>query len=481
MSLPQADTRFDASPDDVLAAIAEHRDPVIVDLDETLLLANSTSLFLAAVRPAVLVYWLVKLVDVLRPRRRADGGGGSAADSDTRRVRAVLAVLPWSRRAWERRVPDVLERHLNRPLADALARTEAPVVISTKGFTPIVGPLVAGMRLRRAQLVSMDPRSDEDRDEAKLRLTEAALEPGALARSLVVTDSLADHRLLSACARPFRVLWPAEPAPVPFATTYVPGRYLAVKRPDANYSRKIIKEDLALWVLGSVWLADNPIAHTLGLVVLALSFWGVYEFGYMDNDRSAERYEQDPALSSVYHHRRLQIAAWKPVLFAVVAGVVGLVVLRWPEALAPVDLLRWGAVLAATVAVFMVYNRFDKQTRVLLYPLLQILRLGAFLAVVSTTAIADMALIIVVLIRWVAYYVYRTRDGRWPSDDLSIVQLLVFIAGSVLLASQHEWSDLWAPTTLSLLAWMLVLGRHALPAAVRSAHRIDRAKPSAVS
>ncbi len=476
MSLPQADPRFDATPEEALAAVARHSGPVVVDLDETLLLANSTSLFLASVRPAFLVYWVVKLADFIGRR-----GGDDGPDRDTRRVRSILTLLPWSRRSWRRRATALADEYLNRPLIAALQQADGPIVVSTKGFQPVVEPLVARAGLAGARLVARDPNSDEDRDDAKLRSTEEALPSGGLAHSLVLTDDArADHRLLAACARPLRVLWPAPPAVEPFATMYLPGRYLSVKRPKSRYVRTIILEDLSLWILGSVWLASNPLSHALGLVVLAVSFWAVYEFGYMDNDRSAERYERDPKLSEVYHHRRLDVAAWKPLAFAALSGAAGLWVLRWPDVPAPVDYLRWVAVLAATVVVFVLYNRFDKQTRVLLYPLLQLLRLGAFLAVVPTTAIADLALIIAVLIRWVAYYIYRTRDTTWPSDDLSVIRLLVFTAGSFLLASQDQWSDLIAPTTLSLLAWMLFRARHELPAAIRSAHRIDRVGPTPV-
>lgn len=470
MTMPDTDTRFDASPEDALAAIAAHRGPIVVDFDETLLLGNSTSLFLESVRPRLLAYLVVKLADLVRPGRRESTGPDPAAW----RIRLLLALLPWSRRTWRRRAGTIARELINRPLVDALARADGPVIISTKGFRPVVEPLVAESGVPAAQVVAIDPRSHEDRDEAKLRLTAEALAPDTLDRALVVTDSLVDRALLEASATPLRVQWPQDPPGDPFATTYVPGRYLEVKRPKARFVRKIIKEDLALWILGSVWFADDPIAHVAGLVVLAMSFWAVYEFGYMDNDRVAERHEHDPALSDLYHRRRMSIAPWKPFAFATVSGIAGLWILRWPDVPDPFDYVRWGAVLAVTGSVFVGYNRIDKQTRVLIYPLLQILRLGAYVALVPTTAIADAAMIIMALLRWVSYYVYRTRDRQWPGEDLSVIRLIVFVAASILLASQHEWSDLTSPTTLGLFVWVLFLARHGLPRALASAHRIDR-------
>jgi hypothetical protein len=180
----------------------------------------------------------------------------------------------------------------------------------------------------------------------------------------------------------------------------------------------------------------------------------------------------------VYYSRPISVAVWKPVVWAVFGMVAGLWVLRWPDPPSGFDHLRWGAVLVATYGIYRFYNRIDKQTRVLLYPLLQLLRVGAFLAVVPSTAIADLALIVQVIIRWVNYYLYRTRDGRWPTEDLAAIRLTIFGAASLLLAAQHDWGDLWAPTTVSLLAWHLFLARHTLPRSLAQAHRIDVERPA---
>ncbi|MEL6980892.1 MAG: haloacid dehalogenase-like hydrolase [Actinomycetota bacterium] len=470
MTLPASDAQYDATPEQALAAIDGHTGPVIVDLDETLLLANSTSLFLDSVRPAFLAYLVVKLVDVLRRVRKSSSG----PDQDTRRVRGVLTLLPWSGWWWRRRVDRVIPELVNRPLVDRLNQAGGPVIVSTKGYRPVVEPVVAAAGLRQATLVAMDPRSAEDRDEAKYRLTTDALAPTPMAESLVVTDSLADGRLLEASGTPLRVIWPLRRVPGLFSRVYFPGRYLGVKRPRAQYVRKIAMEDLALWILGSIWLADQPITHLIGLVVLGVSFWAVYELGYLDNDRVAERHEADPALSDMYYQRAVLFETWKPAVAAILTGVAGLWILRWPDGPDPFDYVRWAAVLVTTTVVFRLYNRVDKQTRVLLYPLLQLARLGAFLAVVPTTATADMAIIVVTLLRWVSYYMYRTRDGHWPTDDLTVIRFIVFAAGSALLAAQHEWSDLVAPTTISLLVWAAFLARRSLPKALAQAHRIDR-------
>ncbi len=469
MKVTRGDSRFDATPDRALNVVLRHRGPVVVDFDETLLLANSTQLFLSTVKPQFLVYLLVKVAALAQMTlyRR------SSTDLDTLRVRWVLTLLPWSRRTWQKQVPEFARELANQPLVDVLQRIDGPVVVSTMGFLPIVQPLLNHMGLHRADLVAIDPKSSGVRSATKLAATTVKLGPEGLASSVVLTDSLDDRGLLEAAAAPLLVVWP-ETRPVSmFDRVYVPGRYIAIKRPNSRYFRRIVQNDWALWILGSVWLSDNPVTHVVGLTILSLSFWAVYEIGYLDNDRIAERYEANPMLSELYHSRRPTFSLWKPVLFSLAAGALGMFVLRWPS-LEALDLGRWGGVLVLTGLVFGTYNRLDKQTRVLLYPILQLFRVGAFIVVVPTTAIADAALIISVLTRWVPYFVYRLDDREWPRFDLASIRLIVFIAASLLLAAQHEWSDLWTPTTLSLLAWSLFMARHDLPRAIRLAHRIDR-------
>jgi hypothetical protein len=462
-----------------LDALADHRGPVLVDLDETLLLSNSTSCFIDRARPALLAYVVLQILEVIKPWRWT----GGAVSRDTWRVRTLLVVMPWTRLTWKRHAPRLALAFMNRPLAERLASVPGPVVVATLGFTPVVAPLVKAMRAEIGrddiELVSMSPWRSADRRTGKLAAVDAAMGPAAVAASAAITDSLDDRPLLEAVAVPLLVVWPDAHSTVPFRSVYVPLRYLsAVKRPGGGYIRKIIKEDLGLWILGSIWLADQPISHGLGLVVLALAFWSVYEMGYLDNDRMAERHEASPQLSDEYRNGALSISMVQQALWAVVLSAVGLFILRLPSTPDVFDALRWGGVLVVTFGVFGFYNRIDKQTRVLLFPLLQLLRVGAFLVVVPATAIVDVAIILHALSRSFRYFLYRTRDGTWPSDDLSVIRLILFAAAAALLASQETWSDLWSPTTLSLLAWHLFLARHHIPAAFRMAHRIDRPERS---
>src|ERR1700735_4139967 len=90
---PYVDTPYDASPDDAIAAIAVHEGPLLVDLDETLYLRNSTEDFIDCARPGLLALLLLRVLDVLAPWRLT----GGIDTRDTWRVCAISALLPWTR------------------------------------------------------------------------------------------------------------------------------------------------------------------------------------------------------------------------------------------------------------------------------------------------------------------------------------------------------------------------------------------------
>ena len=66
-------TPYDASPDNAIAAISAHDGPVLVDLDETLYLRNSTEDFIDCARPGLLALMLLRLLDLVGPWRMIGG------------------------------------------------------------------------------------------------------------------------------------------------------------------------------------------------------------------------------------------------------------------------------------------------------------------------------------------------------------------------------------------------------------------------
>ena len=131
----------------------------------------------------------------------------------------------------------------------------------------------------------------------------------------------AEHReqaglrpLLAACEVPLRTVWPEARHRTALSHVYLPGQYLTlVTRPGARYIvRGILQEDFAFWVLSTVGLAPHMATHVLGLLALLVSFWAIYEQGYVDNDRIAHRFEAAPRLTPEFHTSALSTAWWLP-------------------------------------------------------------------------------------------------------------------------------------------------------------------------
>jgi hypothetical protein len=64
-----ATCQYDASPHSALAAVRVHQGPLLVDLDETLYLRNSTEDFVDCAWPGLLALLLLRLLDAVKPWR----------------------------------------------------------------------------------------------------------------------------------------------------------------------------------------------------------------------------------------------------------------------------------------------------------------------------------------------------------------------------------------------------------------------------
>jgi hypothetical protein len=462
----------DVAPDLAIAALLAHEGPVLLDLDETLYLGNSTEDFIDSARPGLVALLLMRLLDLVRPWRWT--GGDSTRD--VWRVRCVAIVLPGTTRAWRRRVGGLAARFGNVPLLAAIHTRSAPPIVATNGFHPIVAPLVAALGLGHARIVSARASSFADRRDGKLRLAVDALGAEIVRDALVLTDSVQDLGLLDACARPLRTEWPDARFRPALGGVYFPGRYTTkVKRPGSRYIvRGILQEDFAFWVLSSVGLAALPVLHVLGLIFLLVSFWSIYEIGYVDNDLIAARFEEEPQLSAAFPAAPAATPRWAPWAWALASGGVAVGLLRWPAPPDATDLAIWAGVLLATHGWFALYNRVDKATRVWLFPGLQFARSAAFVALVPVGPVGAAALGAHVLARWVPYFVYRSGSRTWPDTPFHLIRLLFFVVLSVFLAIGGGFGLVWSGTGLALLGWNVYRARQEITAAWRGARRLDR-------
>jgi hypothetical protein len=444
----------------------------LLDLDETLYLRNSTEDFIDSARPPLAALLLMRVLDFIKPWRWT----GGETTRDVWRVRLISACFPWTGSRWKNRVASLARDFTNLRLMAALKTPGTAPIITTTGFQPIVAPLVAALGLPQARIVAARLWTFADRRDGKLQLAIGALGDDTVRRALVLTDSAQDLTLLNACARPLRTVWPEAHYRRALSGVYLPGQYLThVKRPGARYIvRGILQEDFAFWVLSSVALAALPLLHVLGLLFLLVSFWAIYERGYVDNDLIAARFEASPKLSAAFLESPVATPRWQPWIWAIACSAIAIVLLRWPVTPVPADFAAWAAALLATYGWFTMYNRFDKGTRVWMFAGLQLARSAAFVALVPIAPIGAAALGAHVLAKWVPYYVYRLGGKEWPEAPFHLIRLLFFAVLALLLGFSLGLPALWNWTALALLAWNFFRARQELAAALKMAERLDR-------
>ncbi|WP_169740704.1 HAD family hydrolase [Nevskia soli] len=464
----------DAHPDIAIDALSRHVGPVLLDLDETLYLGNSTEDFIDCAHPGVAALLLLRLLDMIKPWRWT--GGESTRDSW--RVRLVSTFFPWTHRRWRKRVTSLAARFTNQRLLNAVKSRGSSPIIATVGFDGIVTPLVAAMGLPEAVIVAARVNHWQDRRGGKLDLVVGALGEDVVKASLVITDSVQDLPLLNACARPLRTTWPQARFRHALSAIYLPGQYVSrVKRPGERYIfRGILQEDFAYWVLSSIALAAIPGLHLLGLLFLLISFWAVYERGYVDNDLVAERYESHPKLTSAFFDAPVATPAVQPWIWALACGYLGILLLRWPGAATPQDLATWMAALGLSHLSFLLYNRLDKTTRVWMYVGLQFARTTVFAALVPISPVGALALAAHVMARWLPYIIYRLGQRSWPDAPLCLIRLFFLTLLMSMLALTEGLSLLMNWTTLALFGWTLLRARTELWAVLKAAHFLSKPK-----
>jgi hypothetical protein len=455
-----------------MGAIRAHGGPILLDLDETLYLRNSTEDFIDSARPRLLALMLMRLLDLIKPWRWT----GGEVTRDVWRVRLICTCFPRTARHWRSRVAALAARFTNLRLMAALGTLGRTPIIATVGFEPIVAPLIAALGLPGARIIAARLSCFDDRRVGKLHLVASALGADTIRRALVLTDSARDLTLLDACARPLRAIWPEARYRHALSGVYFPGQYITlVKHPGARYIvRGVLQEDFAFWVLSSVAIAALPLWHVAGLALLLLSFWVVYELGYVDNDLVGARFEAMPKLTQAFHDSPVATPRWQPWLWATGSAALGILCVRWPEPPSVIDAGLWAAVLLTTFGWFRLYNRMDKGTRVWLFAGLQFARSTAFVALVPIVPSGALALGAHVLAKWVPYHVYRLGGKAWPEAPLHLIRLMFFVV-LLLMGQMVQGNALLDASALALLAWNLFRARQELATACRAASRIDLA------
>ena len=320
-----------------------------------------------------------------------------------------------------------------------------------------------------------------DKRAGKLARLEARMGCGQIGQSLVLTDSMDDAALLAKCGRGCLTRWPLATYRAAFGGVYLPFEYLSrVKRPNSRYIwHSIIQEDFAFWILASIAVSPAPVFHVAGLLLLLVSFWSVYETGYVDNDDMAAKYEADPKLSDTYASRPVATPRWTPWLWAATFGFAGTCVLAWPQPPHAAAIVSWMACLAATKACFLLFNRLDKKSRVWLFAPLQGARAAAIVVVVGIVPVGAAGLAAHAVSLWIPYLLYRHLTGSaWPKLPVFALRLMIFlIFAGLILASEGPGRFDWG-VAAAFAGWNLFRARREVAAIVGGAKRIDRDRAS---
>lgn len=485
------------SPDDVtefLKTLSEPTD-VIVDFDETLSLSNSTEAYLDSLQPRLLGTIFLFALDKLQPWRWLPNAWRSRESSDW--IRVVLATLffPWTLLIWRRQAKQFVQNQTNWPLLEGLKNNPyVNVIVATRGFEFIIGPLLKHMPLDIEALVGCRfLRGVRDRQLGKEELLACQLSDPAIREAAAITDSHADDSLLAIVKYPFLVKWPEARYVRAMSGAYLPFFYLEkVKKPGQNFFvQGVLKNHLLALLFACTWLSSMPVLHGMGMALLVFSFWGIYEIGYFENDLVAEKYEAKPVLSETYHLYKNRMNAFLPWLVSLLLAIPGVAFLQFGNTLTwttaihwqlyvqtwqwqsfLIGLGLWTATLASTRLLYSMYNYLDEQTRVWLYPLLQFSKYIGFILLTPISLVGIALLLAQVFIEWIPYMIYRCGGDR-SLLKRQILRLFVFLILTFSVAiAQQDWAIVLTAQFGVILVWYSARSLSQVKKALRSAHFI---------
>lgn len=472
---------------------------VILDFDETLFLRNSTEEYLDTLRPQAVGSIFLRLLDKLKPWQFLPSTIRGFESRDWVRVVLATLLLPWTLWLWRQRARSLMQVHENTALAEVVRHNpNLRVMIATRGFNFIVKPMISALSLRPEQVIGCRFwRGGWDRQLGKEDLIASRVAPQDVETGVLVTDSLDDASLLRRVRYPLWVQWEGAQYIPALSEVYLPFFYLEhVKRPGMRFTYQvIIKNHLLCLLLAYSWISASPIVHGLGITLLLVSFWCIYEIGYFENDRVAEQYEAKPVLSATYHQYKARMNGQQPWIFAALIGGLGVVMTHVGNhlngyslaALQPVlatltvptiatAWMLWMGVLVATRLAYSAYNYIDEKTRIWLYPLLQMTKYLGFLVVTGTNILGFLLLASQIFVDWMPYVIYRCggQRDRLEEQILRLVVFLLLIGGIAVAKGTTAW--LMTGQFAVILGWLMVRSRPQVQALHRNAHFIGRSK-----
>ncbi|MGF1447948.1 MAG: HAD family hydrolase [Opitutales bacterium] len=484
----------DAAPGSVL----------LVDFDETLLQANSTQTFVRAARPYFFSALLFAVMEKLQPWNLLPADGRSILLRDWVRLFTVMLFFPWTLWLWRGKAAAIAQEWGNRDLIEALReRPDCRLIITSYGWRALLEPVLKAMDLPAYEVDACGLRSfRRDRLRGKPDRLRERIGEEALSQALLITDSPDDLDLAEVVDDCCLLQWDPQSS-APIFSHYVPFMY-SVKAKYGNWTHMrsvVMADEFPLLVLCLSWLATAPAFHAAGLFLLVLSYWIIYELGYMENDRTAERKEKDPNLSDMYMNNRDRISFVEPWFWGILLAVPALVLVQLGQPIdggprtyrflpsEGLDLGRvlgsaelwqnvglWTALLVSVWAVFWIYNRIDKLSRTWLYLPMQFTKNFGFALVTPLSLVGYLVFVAHAMARWVTYFIYRFGRETYPGTSW-FQRIRFFLLGSfalmaLLVPGGVEGVLTWK--ALIIYVWLAIRARPFLLESIRDLRGVSK-------
>ena len=190
---------------------------IILDFDETLLLRNSTAEYINSLRPRLVGFVLVKLIDRIEPWVWLPRPYQGDKVRDWFLVVVPTILLPWTLLFWQQKARQLAAEYSNTELISAVnSNAEANIIVASLGFKFVIDPILQHLPIKYDLLVSCRFWRAGDRTLGKLLMMQQVLSQSQIKSSILVTDSKDDLPLLQVVARPCFVIWLLAKYEVPF-------------------------------------------------------------------------------------------------------------------------------------------------------------------------------------------------------------------------------------------------------------------------
>ena len=479
-------------------ATAQEDTPILIDFDETLFLRNSTEEYLNSLQPRILGAILLAILSFLKPWNWLPNPIRGKLSRDWLRVIIATIFFPWTLILWQWQAKQLALAYGNTTLIQAINQnSQANVIIATLGFDFIVRPIAKHLPINLNDDVDIVAcrfwKGAIDRCQGKLVMVINKLGGNLVKRSIVITDSTQDLPLLSFVAKPCLIVWPEVETVHAMDEVYFPFFYIErVKRKPGYLLKETLGNELFCLILASSCLSTHPIVHATSMTFFILSFWCIYEIGYMENDIVSEKFEKQPVLSDSYQRYKKRINLWQPWIWSAIFAIPGILLLEFSKEVIStvvntsfntfqlqsiaIDSICWLTLLIFVRLTYWIYNHIDKKTRIWLYPILQGCRYFGFLSVTTTNIIGVMIFTAQVISRWIPYMIYRYAQNSWSNWSKDIIQLLRCLIFGLLIAAvtigTHDISTLVNWQTCVIFTYCVYRGRRLPLEIIRTARPV---------